>query len=389
IDSTSKDLYFYSLFNVIKAFQKYKSNLRELTVLTNELHGIIGQDSHFSSNKSLGIGLLKVIGQEFPTTITGHIDISLSESSDLSYQSKLFEEIMHPEPGKVISYRNSCRWVQIYERVKVASGSSSAGFKHNGVYLITGGLGGFGYTIAKYLSKHFSAKLILLGREELPAREEWQGYSDGIHFNKSIKTKIERIQSVENEGGQVLYLDCDISSLRQFSEVVSVSEERFGALNGVFHAAGITSGKSINSIDRLTRVDCENQFASKIEGLIVLHEAFRDRKLDFCISTSSLAAILGGLGFGAYSAANTFMDYFIRDHKKQGLLENWISVNFDGINFSDEQNDYINSHELPDLINNILALKEFCQLVVSTKELQPRLDDWIGKRNSFENSKEE
>jgi iturin family lipopeptide synthetase A len=387
--SKSRDLYFYSLVNLVKVSQHYKSGLHELTVLTNGLHNILGQEHNSSITKSLGVALLKVIGQEYPSITTGHIDISLFEETDLAFQSRLFNEIIHPQPGKVVSYRNSCRWVQIYENINIEQSLSLPGFKSEGVYLITGGLGGFGYAMSKYLSKHFKGNLILLGREELPPKEEWSDYVTDEHSNKIIKQKIERIRSIENEGGEVLYCSCDISSREKFSEVVKLAEERFGVLNGVFHAAGVATGRSVNPINQLDRTDFESQFSSKINGLKVLHEVLKDRDLDFCLLISSVSSILGGLGFGAYSPANVFMDYFIQVHKKTGSLRNWVSINLDAINFDDSRSNGINYQELPDLINHVLSLKELPQVVVSTTELQPRLDAWINKKNFFNDYEKE
>jgi amino acid adenylation domain-containing protein len=387
--SDSTDLYFYSLVNAVKSSQGHKSSLREVTVLSSGLHDIFGEADLSATTKSMCVGLLKVIGQEYPTIATGHIDISLAEHTDSSFSSRLFNEVMQPHPGKVVSYRNSCRWEQIHEKVQMEKELSFSGFKSGGVYLITGGLGGFGYAISKYLSKHYQAKLVLLGRSALPAKDQWEHWLDAENGDKSTTEKIESIRSIESEGGEVLYFDCDISGKERLSEVVELSEKHFGTLNGVFHAAGIVNGRSMNSIDELERSDFESQFSAKLNGLRVLHEVLNDRELDFCVLTSSLASILGGLGFGAYSSANIFMDYFVQSRKKHGLLKNWVSINFDGLNFDDRASEEINYQELPDLMSHALSLLGLPQLVVSTKELQPRLDDWIGKRNLFTNDEGE
>jgi iturin family lipopeptide synthetase A len=387
--SDSTDLYFYSLVNAVKSSQGHKSSLREVTVLSSGLHDIFGEADLSATTKSMCVGLLKVIGQEYPTIATGHIDISLAEHTDSSFSSRLFNEVMQPHPGKVVSYRNSCRWEQIHEKVQMEKELSFSGFKSGGVYLITGGLGGFGYAISKYLSKHYQAKLVLLGRSALPAKDQWEHWLDAENGDKSTTEKIESIRSIESEGGEVLYFDCDISGKERLREVVELSEKHFGTLNGVFHAAGIVNGRSMNSIDELERSDFESQFSAKLNGLRVLHEVLNDRELDFCVLTSSLASILGGLGFGAYSSANIFMDYFVQSRKKHGLLKNWVSINFDGLNFDDRASEEINYQELPDLMSHALSLLGLPQLVVSTKELQPRLDDWIGKRNLFTNDEDE
>ena len=74
-----------------------------------------------------------------------------------------------------------------------------------------------------------------------------------------------------------------------------------------FYTAGITTPETIEKVDRGY---CESHFATKVNGLFVLDKIIGDRTLDFCLLTSSLSAVLGGLGFIGYSAANLFMDAF-------------------------------------------------------------------------------
>lgn len=382
--SAEKTVFLYSLLNTIKVAPQYKSSLKEITVLTNGLHNIFGQEKTASPVKSMSLGLLKVIGQEYPHISTGHIDISLDELADESLIPKLYKEIKYCEPGKVISYRKSCRWIQIYDKIKMKTEETPVAFRKEGVYLITGGLGEFGYSLSNYLSKNFKAKLILLGRSKLPAREQWEEDDP----NSDVNEKLKKIKSLEAVGGKVLYVDCDISIKEDFDMALNLAEEKFGKINGVFHAAGVLSGKSKNPINQLVQDDFETQFSSKLNGLIVLKEVLKDKKLDFCVLTSSLASVLGGLGFGAYSAANTFMDYYIQAHRDDNSLENWMSVNFDGLNFEDRQSVLINSAELPEVINRVLSMKELPQIAISTKELQPRIDDWISKQKFDEEESE-
>jgi NAD(P)-dependent dehydrogenase (short-subunit alcohol dehydrogenase family) len=41
------------------------------------------------------------------------------------------------------------------------------------VYLLTGGLGGIGLTVARMLARDYQARLVLVARAPLPPREEW------------------------------------------------------------------------------------------------------------------------------------------------------------------------------------------------------------------------
>ncbi|WP_040496073.1 hybrid non-ribosomal peptide synthetase/type I polyketide synthase, partial [Fulvivirga imtechensis] len=374
-----RDLNFFGLMHTFQLAQQFRSDLKEIVVLTAGMYNITCPGEISSIPNSAIIGLLKVIGQEYPTITTGQIDISISELTNASFKQEIFTEVNYPVPGKIVSYRSGCRWTRHYDMLSVENKISNQVFRKQGIYLITGGLGGFGYTMSKYLARNHQAKLVLLGRERLPRRPDWPDLLKSNTISERIKEKIRKISSIESEGGEVVYFECDLSCADRFSEVIGEVGVKFGKLNGVFHAAGVTSGPSINSLDKLEKADFETQFHSKVDGLFVLHEVLKDKELDFCLLTSSLAAILGGLGFGGYASASVFMDFFTSILRGHGLLKNWISINFDGINFEEEWSEMINEHELPAVVERLISLKALPQLVVSTKDLQTRLDGWVSK----------
>ena len=47
----------------------------------------------------------------------------------------------------------------------------------------------------------------------------------------------------------------------------------------------------------------EQHFRPKVRGLLVLAQVLGDRELDFCLLMSSVASLLGGLGYASYAAA--------------------------------------------------------------------------------------
>ena len=123
----------------------------------------------------------------------------------------------------------------------------------------------------------------------------------------------------------------DVADADRFAQVVLAARDRFGAVHGIFHAAGTTGGSSIAGVATLDRAACDQQFRPKVQGLYALERAVAEVSPEFCLLTSSLSSILGGLGFGAYAAANRFMDAFA--DARGGTPVRWISVNFDNWNF--------------------------------------------------------
>jgi iturin family lipopeptide synthetase A len=354
----------------------------EIIVITNDLHQIIG-DEVCDPSKSIQLGLLKVIAQEYSGATTNHIDISLNKEFGDQDTQVLFEEIMNKETGKTVSLRNSQRWLQIFDPVEVDKQTTLKSFREGGIYLITGGLGNLGYSITKYILTEYKAKVILTGRTALPLKHEWKSKANVTDRDLN---KIKRLQELDSLSGEVLYKQCDISEITEFSLLIDEIENTHGHIHGVIHTAGVTSGDSIDLIGQLSKESIAKQFSAKIDGLKVLEQSLKDRNLDFCLVTSSISSVLGGLGFAAYASANGFMDYFIHSKRQIGELKNWISVNFDGLDFDEhsENNSYLNIHEIIKVIEQSLELKDLTQIIISKTNLQLRLDNWIRRKNNSE-----
>ncbi|HAA26624.1 MAG TPA: hypothetical protein DCE56_01750, partial [Cyanobacteria bacterium UBA8553] len=74
----------------------------------------------------------------------------------------LLNELQTTSSERIIAYRGNHRWVQTCEPVRLdKSEQELQRLREEGVYLITGGLGGIGLVLAEYLAHTVRAKLIL------------------------------------------------------------------------------------------------------------------------------------------------------------------------------------------------------------------------------------
>jgi len=369
-------LYFYSLVEIIKSCSVY-GGLQDKTfiVISNDQYDILDR-GNVSGVKSMLPALLTVLSQEHPGVRTRSIDISLKEFSEGSLTELLYRELQVAGRGDVLSLRHGRRWSKMYDRVQVSSPTASV-LKAGGVYLLTGGLGALGFHVSRYLLRTYQARVVLVGQTPLPV--DGQGRSEYMSSGSGPeKEKLNRLMQLESEAqGSVLYMSCDISEPGALAEVVRQSEARFGRIHGVIHAAGTVSGSSINTLVKLGRADYQHQFKSKVMGLESLREVFEDRGLDFCMLTSSLSSILGGLGFGAYASGNAFMDHYVQGYRAQGRLQNWMSVDMDGLNFGGGETEVIGGEELLSLLPYLLSVLHQGQVIVSPTDLQWRLDRWV------------
>jgi len=294
----------------------------------------------------------------------------------------LLEEITGDTLEPSVAYRGGQRWVEQYEKMPLKKPSASL-LKEGGTYLITGGLGGVGLILAEFLARNFKAKLVLTGRSPLPEREAWDALTESGGSDQATLGKIQAVRALEARGAEVLVLSADAADQAAMSEVFQKVRDRFGALHGVVHAAGILDQDTFKPMRELVQADFERQFKPKRTGLMVLANLLRGTPVEFCLLTSSLSAVLGGLGYGAYAAGNLYMDVFARRENRAGGCR-WISVNWDAWRrpAADEEETglekaAIKPQEGGEAFHRILSTRRIPQVVVSAHSLQSRINQWI------------
>ncbi len=390
-----EQLGFHSLVFLAQSLAEFHVDDRiEIDVVTNNLHEVTGEEILCPEVATI-LGPCKVIPQEHHYIKCRNIDLSCATEDSLQQQAladQLLRELVGESSDTVVAYRGRHRWVQSFEAIRLDhpfEGTPGV-LRERGVYLITGGLGGVGSILAEYLAQSVQAKLILTSRSGLPCREEWEGWLASHSDEDSVSREIRKVQRFEQSGAEVLVFGADVADREQMREVINQSNARFGPINGVVHAAGILNDDTFRTTVVDTAVtDSARQFRPKVVGLTVLKEVLEDEILDFCLLTSSLSSVLGGLGFASYSAANLFMDAFAHKFGRTSSGP-WISVNWDVWNLEGKIDDdtshesdlaglAITPEEGVDVFRRILSMEAVTQVIVSTGNLQARIDRWIAR----------
>jgi polyketide synthase PksJ len=396
---------FYSLIYLAKALGKQVTPGEiQLQVITCRLQEVTGQEKILPQPAPL-LGPLKVIPQEYPFIRCKNVDILPPQPGSaevVELVNHLLLELTEENLETDVAYRNHYRWVKTFRPIRFQEvGQQVPRLRQEGVYLITGGMGRIGLTLAGYLAQGLKARLILVGRSKLPDRDQWDQILASASQGDIIARKIRELKQIEAQGGQVMMCYTDVTDQAGMETVISQAEQRFGPINGVIHAAGDISLTTIRSIEHITPPDCQQQFLPKIYGLLTLEKVLRGKKLDFCWLTSSLSPILGGLGFSAYSAANHFMDAFVQWIRRQnpGSPPIWLSVNWadwkidpDGEKSPADSNSqepgkmkrdawWMMPQEGIETFRRILTHCSSHQVVVSTVDLQDRLDRWVAMKS--------
>lgn len=322
---------FYSLLFLAQAIGKQNINNQiQITVISNHLQSVIGSET-LCPEKATILGPVRMIPQEYPNITCRSIDVvcpKLGSPLEKILTEQMMLELATPSSDSIIAYRGHQRWVRVFESLPLESPVETIPplLREDGVYLITGGLGGIGLVLAEYLAKTVRAKLILTGRSEFPDRSKWSQWLTTDHgpTTNSIRQKILKIQELEQLGAEVLIICADVTHQSQMQTVVTRVNERFGSIHGVIHAAGIPPS---SIIQQKTLAMVESVFAPKVLGMLVLDSVLQDVKLDFMILCSSIAAIFGGIL--DHCAANAFLDAFAHYNTYQGN-QLTISINWDG-----------------------------------------------------------
>ena len=381
---------YYSLLYLIQAMNKRTPRQQiQLTVISNHSQSVTG-DEPLNPAKSTILGLCKVIPQEHHDLICQHIDIVLPDA-DIPKSKRpmpdLTAELTIIERQPVVAYRGRHRWVQTFDAWSTAHPPSyPALLKTEGIYMITGGLGSVGLTMAECLARTVQAKLVLIGRSPFPAKATWSEWLVRQVDDNPISQTIRRLQALEAEGAEVLVLAADVADAAAMQQAIFETERQFGNINGVIHAAGVVEGETFRAVNQIEQDQVIEQFQAKVQGTLTLEKSFRGKHLDFFLLTSSLAAILGGLKFGIYAAGNAFLDAFAH-HMVQISDVPWLSVNWDAWTFGRA----VEQDAGPGATLAALAIKPaegqmvlkhlldagLPQIVVSTSDLQTRLEQWV------------
>jgi acyl transferase domain-containing protein/acyl carrier protein len=291
----------------------------EVLVVTSQMQDVLG-DGQIEPAKAAVIGLAKLARKEFESVTCRSVDTDAVGAAAL-VAGQLFAEVTSGSADEQVAYRGRKRWTWSYAGVELADpGGLPARLKRGGVYVITGGLGGLGLLLARQLADMVAAKIVLVGRRTLPPRQEWPGLVSSPASDAHLRDKIQGVLDAEAVGGEVLILAGDVTSAESIRAVKRSAEAAFGAVDGVFHLAGVAAG---GMLETRSRQDADAVIAPKVHGTYVVEQVFRP---ELFVLYSSLAAISGDFGLGDYVGANAVLDAFAQARWAEG--RNIVSVNW-------------------------------------------------------------
>ncbi len=240
----------------------------------------------YPQNASLH-GLARTIAAEYSRWSVKCIDIDLEGAKAVEIAGDIVREATEDQ---LVALRNGRCFTRAFNTLPPGQSTKPVPYRHQGVYLIVGGVGGIGYALSCYLAAHYQAQLIWVGRRANPI-----GLS-------------QKIGEIESLGGKALYIQADVSDLDGMKQVVNQAHHQFGSIQGAFHAALVLEDKILANLDEAS---LDNVLAPKTTGSIVFHTVLQHEPLDFMMFFSSAASFVNNPGQGNYAAASTFEDAYV------------------------------------------------------------------------------
>jgi amino acid adenylation domain-containing protein len=285
-----------------------------LLVVSSHTQATVPEDTVAYERTPL-LGLIKTIPQEMPQIDCRHLDLSVDR---LTVNAAHVLSELRSGGDREVAYRSKQRLVPRLEKISWASlDSGPLPFKQSGMYLITGGLGGIGVEVARYLLDRYQARLLLVGRTSLPERSTWGTMAVGGEVSERIKA----YESLERLGGRLTYEAVDVGDAQKLRQVVGRTEIQWDCvLDGVIHLAGVHHERLL--VEE-TRESLGALLHPKVQGTWALHQLIKDQPDSLFIAFSSVASFFAPALYGAYASANCFLEGLTHHQRHQMSLRSY------------------------------------------------------------------
>jgi NADPH:quinone reductase-like Zn-dependent oxidoreductase/NAD(P)-dependent dehydrogenase (short-subunit alcohol dehydrogenase family)/aryl carrier-like protein len=172
---------------------------------------------------------------------------------------------------------------------------SAPAFRGDASYLLVGGLGGLGKSIASWMAFHGATNIIFLSRSAGKSTEDQEFFNE-----------------LKMAGCSVQCYPGDIADVALVQKVIKEARK---PISGVMQMAMVLRDVGVMDMDQKT---WEAAVRPKVQGTWNLHNALPDN-LDFFVLFSSYAGVMGFYGQSNYASANTFLDAFVQYRQNRGL----------------------------------------------------------------------
>jgi len=312
---------FYSLFFLAQALgEENATGALHITAVSNGMQRVAGEELRYPEKATL-LGPVRVVPRELPGVTCSSVDVTFDAGGAKRFRKKTSEKVLMQltqellreigtEPRcAVVAWRDGRRFEQVFDpsRRFPETESTTSLVRDGGAYLITGGLGGIGLALAEHLARAGRVRLVLLGRTAMPEREAWDVWVSTHGPRDPVRRRIRAVRQLEELGAEVQLVAADVTDVEQMRVALADARERFGALDGIFHTAGVLRDELLMAKSQSA---VEEVFTPKVHGTLVLDELIAKDPPRFLVVFSSTSAFIAPAGQIDYVAANAFIDAY-------------------------------------------------------------------------------
>ncbi|MDC5825306.1 amino acid adenylation domain-containing protein [Vibrio europaeus] len=374
----------HALMDIYQAITRLgRAQLVDCYLLTHR--GAIASDAALGHGSQVALSALcQVIAQEDPLFQIHQIDLDQPSLDDVA-MSLLLDDLYAKEKPPRVAYRDGVRMVP--ELVRLPTDTTPFSLS-SGTYVITGGLGRIGLSLAAQLAMACPCHLVLLTRQDFPEKATWSAWRQATDLSDEMKVTLRQLQALEREGVTVSVLQSDVTDLAQLRGTLDAVTQEFGAIKGIIHCAGQVEGLS-QSATQITAADLAAQALPKMAGARNLQTVCQDVPVEFVVLMSSISTVLGGLGYSAYAAANAWMDS-LAFSERHNEVTRWRTINWDTWLFDSSQGAQ-HGNGIPGMDpSEGLAVIEAAlnqsepQLIYAAGDVEARLAKWVHRQSARE-----
>jgi myxalamid-type polyketide synthase MxaB len=273
---------------------------------------VLKQGGRFIEIGKLGVLDPQAVSQRRPDAVYSIFDLDEAAAQDPELVQSTLGQVrqwleqgyLRPLPHSVfpiedaaLAYRSLQQARHLGKVVLSVTAQKTRPIKGDASYLITGGFGALGLTVARALIEQGARHIVLAGRRPPTA---------------GAAAAIGQLQAA---GAAVRVVQADVVHAPEVAHLLDVCQEA-APLGGIIHAAGVLDDGVMvqQNAERLTQV-----IRPKVHGAWNLHREALGLPLDFFVCFSSMASLLGSPGQGSYAAANAFLDALAQYRRSCGL----------------------------------------------------------------------
>jgi phthiocerol/phenolphthiocerol synthesis type-I polyketide synthase D len=236
-------------------------------------------------------GLVRVLAFEHPDLRATLLDLDVAQDPFAA----LTAELRDAGGDDVIARRGERRFVERLSHATIDASKHNPVVRQGASYIVTGGLGGLGLVVARWLVDRGAGRVVLNGRSEP---------------NDDARKVLAELEA----RAEIVVVQGDVAAPGIAESLVAAA--RTAELRGIVHGAAVIEDSLVFS---MTKENLDRVWAPKAAGALRLHHASTDCELDWWLGFSSVASLLGSPGQGAYACASAWLDALVAWRRAAGL----------------------------------------------------------------------